>query len=77
MTRFTYRTMITVTVDMADEGEDFEGEPVHWASKVEQEKSAREYAEQAMPLHETYGEDFVRVDAPRLTLGVIEWGIKP
>ena len=68
MTRYTYSTTITVTVDMADEGEDGEGEPVHWDSKADQEESAREYAEQAMPLHETYGEDFVTIDCPQLTL---------
>jgi hypothetical protein len=66
MTKYTYRTTITVTVDMADEGEEFEGEPVHWDTPQAQQESAQEYAEQAMPLHETFGEDFVQVDAPDL-----------
>ena len=67
MTRYTYRTTITVTVDMADEGEEYEGETQHW-EPGEQEKSAREWAEQAMPLTEDYGEEFVTVDAPPLAL---------
>ncbi len=68
MTRYTYKTTITVHVDMADEGEPFEGEPVHWDSPTAQEESAREYADQAMPLHETYEEDFVEIDVPDLQL---------
>jgi hypothetical protein len=65
---YTYTTTITVKVHMANEGEDFEGEPVHWDTPTAQEESAREYAEQAMPLTETYEEDFVEIDAPPLSL---------
>ncbi len=68
MTRYTYRTTITVRVSMADEGEEFEGESVHWDPPTAQEESAREYADEAMPLHETYGEDFVDLDVPDLLL---------
>lgn len=68
MTRYTFTSTIKVTVDMADEGETYEGEIMHWDSPEAQEESAREWAEQAMPTHETFGEDFVTVDAPSLTL---------
>ncbi len=66
MTRYTYQTTITVHVDMADEGETYEGEPVHWDSPLAQSESAEEWADQAMPLHETYEEDFVEIDVPQL-----------
>ncbi len=68
MTRYIYKTTITIVVDMADEGEDFEGEPVHWEDSTDQEESAREYADMAMPLHETYEESFVEIDVPDLAL---------
>jgi hypothetical protein len=66
-TRYVYRTTITVTVDMGDDGDLYEGQPQTWAPG-EQEASAREWAEQALPLIEAFGEDFVDVDAPALTL---------
>lgn len=66
MTRYTYRTTITVTVDMADEDKDFDGEPVHWDSPEAQQESAREYAEQAMG--EDGPEEWVSVDCPPLAL---------
>ncbi len=70
MTTYVYQTTITVTVHMADEGEQSEsdGEIQHWDSPAAQEESAREWAEEAMPLHETYGEEFVEVNVPDLRL---------
>lgn len=70
MTRFTFRTTITVEVDMADEGErgDYDGEVTHWGSPEEQEESARDWARQAMPLGETYGEEWIEVEVPELKL---------
>jgi len=69
VTTFIYQTTITVTVRMADEGEisEIDGEPTHWDAPAAQEESAREWAEQAMPLID-YAEDFVKVDAPPLAL---------
>jgi hypothetical protein len=58
VTRYTFRTTITVTVDMADEGEESEidGEATHWDSPTAQRDSALEWAESAMPLQD-YAED--------------------
>ena len=72
MTRYTYQVTITVTVAMSDEGEEFEGEPAHWDTPEAQEQSAREWAEQAMPLTEMFAEDWVTVDAPPLALVKME-----
>lgn len=71
MTRYTYRTTITVTVDMTDEGEreerDSESSIMHWDSPEDQERSAQMWAIQALPLAD-YVEDWVYVDAPPLKL---------
>lgn len=66
---YTYQTTITVRVIMADEGELWDdGEPAHWETPAAQEESAREWAEQAVPLTEDYAESWVTVDAPPLRL---------
>lgn len=58
MTKYTFRRTQTVTVCMADEGEPFECEPVHWDSPTAQLESAKEYRDQAF-LDEEYCEDFM------------------
>ena len=66
-TRYVYQTTITVTVEMADRGElDAEGDFAEY-DPLTQEDSAREWAEQAMPV-EFYPEKWVTVDAPPLKL---------
>jgi hypothetical protein len=60
-TRYVYRRTTTVTVVMADPGEvDGDGEPA-CATTKERDESAREWAEQALPLDD-YGEDWVTVE---------------
>lgn len=69
MTIYVYETTIRVEVQMADDGEmDHDECPLKWASPEEQERSAREYAEQALPLTEDYTEEWVKIDAPDLKL---------
>ncbi len=69
MTTYTYQTTITVKVHMADAGEpDYDDEPAQWDDDSAQQESALEWAEQVMPLHETYAEDFVEIDCPALKL---------
>ena len=60
-TRYVFRRVTTVTVTMADPGEmDAEGEPGP-ATAEERDESAREWAEQALPLDD-YAEPFVEVE---------------
>ena len=72
MTTFVYETTIRVEVAMADDGEKgtegYETETLKWESPEAQEESAREWANQAMPLHETYEEPWVKIEVPELTL---------
>lgn len=71
MMRYVYQTTITVEVLMADDGETgtegYETDIAKWDSPDEQQKSAREWAEQAMPMQD-YAEPWVKVDAPELKL---------
>jgi hypothetical protein len=68
-TRYVYRTTITVTVNMADAGDEHsEGDVQPEWGPGEQAESAREWAEQALPLTQTYEEPWVTIDAPPLTL---------
>lgn len=69
-TIYTYETTITVRVTMADEGDvsEIDGKPTHWDSPAAQEESAREWADQAMPLSPDYAEEWVEIDVPPLTL---------
>ena len=58
---FKYTRTQTVSVQMADEGEDFEGEPVHWDPGA-QEESAELYRDQAF-FDEDYCEDFMDAES--------------
>lgn len=72
MTTYVYETTIRIEVRMADDGETgsegYETEALKWESPEEQEESARQWANTAMPLHETYEEDWVTINVPDLTL---------
>ena len=61
MTTYKFKRTQTVTVRMADEGEDFEGEPVRWPSLAFQKASAEEYRDSS-GLDEDFSEDFIDVD---------------
>ena len=67
--RYVFESVVRVVVDMADSGaqSDVDGEPIVWGPG-EQEESAREWAEQAMPLHETFPEPWVTIECPPLKL---------
>lgn len=73
MTRYTFKTTITVVVNMADEGEESsEGEVTNYSAPEAQAESAREWAEQAMPLDGDYCEPWVTIDKPTLELVKVE-----
>ena len=59
--KFTFRRTQTVTVYMADEGEDFEGEPIHYDEPDGQREAALEWCHQAF-LDEDYCEEFMEAD---------------
>ena len=61
-TKYKFTRTQTVTVSMADEGEDFEGEPVHWGKPTDQRESAEEYRDQAFSDEDINGEDFVEAE---------------
>ncbi len=62
MTKYTFRRCQTVTVEMADEGDDYEGEPVHWETPTEQEEAARDWTSQAFLDEEDFCEDFMKAE---------------
>lgn len=47
-TEYRFQKTITVTVLMADNGENFEGEPVTWSNPEEQLQSAKEFRDDAV-----------------------------
>ena len=61
MSTYTFKRTQTVTIRMCDEGEEWEGEPVHYTDDYTQKDAALEWAHQTF-LDEDYCEDFMEAE---------------